>query len=591
MARGYDSKFLEELKSKNDIVDVISRYVQLEQKGKNFWGRCPFHHEKTASFCVNSLDQFYHCFGCGTSGDVITFIEQIESLDFPDAVKLLAERAHISLPETTFETEQIRQNKKKKERLLEVLRETARFYANNLKHADAAAHWEYLKKRGYDHATVVKFGIGASLSFQGLVGYLESKGYSAEEMIDAGVVDRKEETKRRYDSLGGRLIVPIINQFNEVIAFGGRNLEKTDFAKYKNTKETVVFNKSNTLFNINNLKKLKNEKGFSEVIIVEGYMDTVSLVMAGFENVVASMGTSLTKDQARILKRYSDNVLISYDGDFAGQKAAIRGLEILRDEGLNVKVVSLPDGMDPDDVVKKLGADAYRKCLNEAKPLIDFKLEILRRTFDVTTSEGKRKYISKAVLVIRESESAAEREELLKQVRSETGISYESLKRELESASQETIVPKIPDSLVPPVERNLQAARYVLNCILTNLPFAKNFDLSSVDFKLPAHRAIAEYVRGARLNNELIKPTLLMDEIDEEHKLELFEILSLDLEEHKHYDRERYFKDCVRTMVKSRVEDEIAALTKLYEQERDLNERKALAAKLQEKLAENSRLN
>lgn len=591
MARGYDSRFLEELKSKNDIVDVISRYVQLEQKGKNFWGRCPFHHEKTASFCINSLDQFYHCFGCGTSGDVITFVEQIESLDFPDAVKFLAERAHVPLPETTFETDQIRQNKKKKERILAVLRDTAHFYVSNLKSPKAGAHLEYLRKRGYDHAAVVKFGIGASLSFYELVGYLESKGYSTEEMMDAGVVDRKEGGNRRYDSLGGRLIVPIINQFNEVVAFGGRNLEKTDFAKYKNTKETAVFNKSNTLYNINNLKKLKNEKGFSEVIIVEGYMDTISLVMAGFENVVASMGTSLTKDQARILKRYSDNVLISYDGDFAGQKAAIRGLEILRDEGLNVKVVSLPDGMDPDDVVKKLGADAYRKCLDEAKPLIDFKLEILRRTFDVNTSEGKRKYVSKAILVIRESESAAEQEELLKQVRSETGISYESLKRELESAARETVAPKAPEPAAPPVERNLQAARYILNCLLTNLPFTREFDLSSVDFKLPAHRAVAEYIRGARLNNELIKPTLLMDEIEEEYKVELFEILSLDLEERKNYDRERYFKDCVKTMVKSRVEGEIAALTKLYEQEKDLNERKALAIKLQEKLAENSRLN
>ena len=591
MARGYDTRFLEELKSKNDIVDVISRYVPLEQKGKNFWGRCPFHHEKTASFCINSLDQFYHCFGCGTSGDVITFVQQIESLDFPDAVKFLAERAHIPLPESNFETDKIRENKRKKERLLSVLTDTARFYAANLKSVKAGKHQEYLRSRGYDHAAVVKFGLGASLTFHELPSYLEQKGYSLEEMKEAGVVDQKEGTKRKYDSLGGRLIVPIINQFNQVVAFGGRLLEKSDFAKYKNTRETAVFNKSNTLFNINNLKKLKNETGFSEVIIVEGYMDTISLVMAGFENVVASMGTSLTKDQARILKRYTDNVLISYDGDFAGQKAAIRGLEILKDEGLNVKVVSLPDGMDPDDVVKKLGAPAYRKCLDEAKPLIDFKLEILKRTFDVSTSEGKRRYVSKAMEVIRGSESAAEQEELLKQVRAETGISYESLKRELENASEQKAPVKAPEPAAPPVERNLAAARYVLNCLLTNLPFTRGFDLDSVGFRLPAHRAIAEFIRGERFKNELIKPSLLLDEIDEAYNVELFQILSLDLEERSTYDKERYFKDCVRTMVKARVEEEIASLTKLYEQETDLGERKALAFRLQEKLAENNRLN
>ena len=303
------------------------------------------------------------------------------------------------------------------------------------------------------------------------------------------------------------------------------------------------------------------------------------------------MGTSLTKDQARILKRYTDNVLISYDGDFAGQKAAIRGLEILKDEGLNVKVVSLPDGMDPDDVVKKLGAPAYRKCLDEAKPLIDFKLEILKRTFDVSTSEGKRRYVSKAMEVIRGSESAAEQEELLKQVRAETGISYESLKRELENASEQKAPVKATEPAAPPVERNLAAARYVLNCLLTNLPFTRGFDLDSVGFRLPAHRAIAEFIRGERFKNELIKPTLLMDEIDEAYKVELFQILSLDLEERSTYDKERYFKDCVRTMVKARVEEEIASLTKLYEQETDLGERKALAFRLQEKLAENNRLN
>jgi DNA primase len=197
-------------------------------------------------------------------------------------------------------------------------------------------------------------------------------------MSDAGVVG-VNKSGRYFDALGERLIFPIINHFGQVVAFGGRKLEKVDFGKYKNTGETIIFSKSYNLYNINNLKKLKNEKGIDSVIMVEGYMDTISLVQAGILNVVASMGTSLTKDQARIIKRYTDKVYISYDGDSAGQNAAIRGLEILKNEGLDVKVVDLPDGLDPDDVVKKLGAEGYNKLLLEAKPLIDFKLDLVKK--------------------------------------------------------------------------------------------------------------------------------------------------------------------------------------------------------------------
>ena len=351
--RGYDARFLDQLKSKNDLVEVVSKYVHLEQKGNSFWGRCPFHHEKTASFCVNATDQFYYCFGCHKGGDVLSFIMEVEALEFYDAVKFLAERAKMELPSDNYDSQKMAEEKEKKNRMLSLLKDTALFYVKNLKSEKASKHIEYINKRGLNADMVATFGIGASLDFNSLPEYLKQKGYTEKEMISSGAVD--EKNGRLYDSLGGRLIIPIINQFGQVIAFGGRLLEKADFAKYKNTKETMVFNKSQTLYNINNLKKLKNEEGLNSIIIVEGYMDTISLVSKGFRNVVASMGTSLTKDQARIIKRYTENVNISYDGDFAGQKASIRGLEILKDEGLEVKVVALPDGLDPDDVVNKYG--------------------------------------------------------------------------------------------------------------------------------------------------------------------------------------------------------------------------------------------
>ena len=322
---GFNSDFIEKLKSRCDIVDVASRYLKLEKRGNNFWACCPFHHEKTPSFTINGREQFYYCFGCKKSGDVINFIMEIESLDFSDAVKLLAERAGIPLPEIKIDDEKVKEQKRYKERLLSLLKDAAKFYAANLKKDQAEKHIEYILKRGIKTEFVAKFGIGASLDYSSLPAHLKSLGYSDKEMTDSGAVGVKDG--RLYDSLGGRLIIPVIDQFGNVVAFCGRIIEKKEnVGKYVNTRETAVFSKGKTLFNLNNLKKLKNDSGLDSIIIVEGHMDVVSLVQGGFDNVVASMGTSLTKDQARIIKRYASKVFISYDGDFAGQKAAIRGL-------------------------------------------------------------------------------------------------------------------------------------------------------------------------------------------------------------------------------------------------------------------------
>ncbi len=584
--RGYDVKFLDELKSKNDIVTVVSSYVQLEQRGSNFWGRCPFHHEKTASFCVNGVDNFYYCFGCHKSGDVISFIMEMESLDFGDAVKFLANRAGMEIPEMHENSESIKKAKEKKEKLLSILKDTALFYVANLKNEKALPHLEYLARRGVDGATLRKFGIGVSLDFESLPKFLQQKGYSLQDCFDAGVIGNKNN--RYFDALGGRLIIPVINQMNQVVAFCGRILESKGFAKYVNTKETAVFNKGNTLFNINNLKKLKNEKGLKNVIIVEGHMDVISLVAGGFENVVASMGTSLTKDQARILKRYSENVLISYDGDFAGQKASIRGLEILKDEGLNVKVVSLPDGMDPDDVVKKLGADAYSKLLDSAMPLIDFKLQILKNTFDITKAEGKRKYITEAIKVVKQSPSPAEQEDLLKEIRSITGITYESLRRELDSVEEPKQVTAQPVA-VEAKEKTIQAERFVLASILFSKKYALDTDIESFDFQ-GTHAEIADYIKECKKEGKEIKPNLLYDVIDEDGKGELASVLALELTKDGTFDEQKYFKDCVLTLRRVRLEKDVDALTELCDTEKNIESRRAYTVKLMEKIAELNRL-
>lgn len=592
--KGFDEKFIDELKIKNDIVDVVGRYVPLEHKGGNFWGRCPFHHEKTASFCVNPQGQFYYCFGCHKSGDVISFIRETEALDFGDAVKMLAERAKMQVPDIRYDDEQIKAQKRRKERLLALLKDTALFYVHNLRDEKGAKHAEYIYKRKITDETVLRFGIGASLNFNGLPKYLKEKGYTYEEMVASGAVG--EKNGKYFDWLGGRLIIPVIDQFNNVVAFDGRRIDDVKEQKYINTRETAVFSKGKTLFNINNLKKVKNEKGLTDVIIVEGHLDVVTVSQAGFPNVVASMGTSLTKDQARMLKRYTEKVYISYDGDFAGQKATVRGLEILRDEGLEVKIVSLPDGKDPDDVIKTEGADGYRNYIARAMPLIDFKLEVIKRAFDLNTVDGKRKYASNAVRVIRESPSPAEQEDLLKAVREATGFTFESLKREL--YSEKTEMPNKPSAAIKPVkdvgDKTAIAARFILYAYLFGKKFAEETDIKDLEFSSEAHASIKNYIVEKREKGEKPNFTDLYEVLPEEYGAERDLIAGMETDGRregvKKFDEKAYFYDCVKTLKIVELDKKADMLSARFTAETDDIARREIATRLKEIISEKNKL-
>lgn len=583
MPNGLDSEFLAKLKSKNDIVEVIGNYVSLEKKGSNYWACCPFHHEKTPSFSVNSIDQYYHCFGCGVSGDVITFVREIESVDFVDAVKILAERVKMPLPDINFDSEKTIEQKRRRDAVLKILRESAHFYLHNLNSGRADAHVQYILDRKLSSSTVRKFGLGASLDFKSLPEYLLDKGYRRDDILESGAVTETDKN-RLIDAQGGRLIFPIINAFDDVVAFGGRVLEKTDFAKYKNTKETIVFNKSKNLYNINLLKKQKKAAGLKNIVMVEGYMDTISLWQVGFYNVVASMGTSLTKEQARLAKRYADDVLISYDGDFAGQKGAIRGLEILRDEGVNVRVVALPEGLDPDDVVKKYGNDGYQKCLDEAMPLIDFKLNVLGRNYDLTKTEEKREYIAQALKVIKEAESESVREDLLKTLRDKTGMTFESLRRDLDNAPSAPVVREAPEPVRNDdgADRNVKACRFILASVLFNAKYARNFDLEGVKFDNNVHNIIAQYIKGRKKNGENVRASDLF-EIFDENTPELSAILDLSMgDSFEGYGAAKYFEDCVKTLERQKIEDELKRLSAACDAETELDKKRQLTRSILE---------
>ena len=589
----YDRDFLRLLTEKLNIVDVASSYMHLEKKGGTYWACCPFHHEKTASFHIDENRQFYHCFGCGVSGNVITLVKEMENVDFGDAVKLLAEKANLPLPENSVDGERTAQLKKKRDTLLKIMNDCAHFYLDNLNSGKADAHIEYILSRKIPSNIVRAFGLGASLNHTDLPRFLLKKGYTRQDMLESGAVSEVEG--RLLDSQGGRLIFPIINAFDEVVAFGGRSLRPTDYAKYKNTKETLIFNKSKTLYNINRLKKLRRAGGLKEVIIVEGYMDTISLCQGGFKNVVASMGTSLTQEQARLIKRYANTVLISYDGDGAGQKANMRGLEILKSEGLDVRVVPLPEGLDPDDVIKQLGADAYRECLNSAMPLIDYKMSVARKSFDMGKPEEKIKFVGEALRIVRSAETSSERELMLKNLRDETGISYESLSRDLQKvpAERQESAEEQPKISADPADVHVKASRFVAAAFLFGARYTQELDPDAVPFATDVHTLVAGYVRSKRLLGEKITLSEIFDFFEEgtpEYE-ELCRIFDLNDGENLEGEvPERYFSDCLKKLKEDSISKAIEEVKKQFAAADGVEEKRQAAALLQQLVKQKEKL-
>ena len=592
----FEEKFIDELLSKINIVDVIGGYCQLNRRGGSYWACCPLpgHSERTPSFAVNEMGQFYKCFGCGRGGNAIKFIMEMESLEFADAVALLCEKAHIPLPDTKNDLKDEANTKKKhadKERLSALMRESALFYVNTLATNAGIKHRAYIEKRNLTKSEVRAFGLGASPDYDSLVKHLSAKGYTNEEMLASGAVQRSAEKGNYFDALAGRLIFPIIDHMNKVVAFGGRMLEKTDFAKYKNTGDTPLFNKRKTLYNLNNLKKEKIKQGkLPYVIMVEGYMDTIALHKAGFRNVVASMGTSLTVEQARLLTRYTDTVLICYDGDSAGQNATVRGLEILKDNGLEVRIVSLPDGLDPDELISQRGASAYAKCLEEALPLIDFKLKSVKDGLDISSVSGKRKYIEESLKVISRAENESLQEELLKKLRDESGLTYESLRRDLEKmkGGENVTVSVEQPSIQFGGNKTETAERFILCSYINGASYAKE-QLDDEIFTNKFRKELAQFISAKLMLGKKIEQDKIKDFAGEEDLAELIKILSA-FDEVTETAREKFFKDCKKTLYQNSVREKMQQLKREFEIETDRAKRVAIAQELNELTKELAKL-
>ncbi len=422
----FPAAFIDELNARNPIEDVVGQYVELKRKGGRLFGLCPFHGEKTASFSVSPEAQLYYCFGCHKGGGVINFIMEIEGLSYPDAVRFLAKRAGLEVPED----ETYRSQYKLQERLWALCKDAARYYRRQLFSPEGTQAAEYIVRRGLSRQTVTNFGLGfAPPGWSGLLDAMKAQGYSVDELLAAGLALRSQKSGGAYDRFRNRLMFPIIDTRGNVIGFGGRVMDDST-PKYLNSPETLIFNKRKNLFAMNVAKKSK----LGYIILTEGYMDAIALHQYGFDSAVASLGTALTEEHANLLSKYTEQVVLTYDADQAGQNATQRAVPMLEKAGLKVKILRMEGAKDPDEFLKKFGADRFKLLLERSENHAEYQLQTLERKYDLTLDEQRVAFLAEAAQMIAGLQSAIEREVYGARAAQAAGLSPEAMKIEVGKA-------------------------------------------------------------------------------------------------------------------------------------------------------------
>lgn len=574
--KGIDSNWLETLKSRCDIVSVLSKYIRMEKKGKNYWACCPFHHEKTPSFCVNEYEGFYHCFGCKEGGDVISFIEKYESCDFITAVTKLAESVGMQLPD--FENNgEIEKRKQEKAVISEILKITNEFYQKNLFEVPNNIAMQYLLKRKIDSSHIKKFGIGFSKDWTSLVDFLKAKGFSFEEMKQAGVVD--EKNGKFYDSMAGRLTFPIYDTSEQCLGFSARILQKSDFAKYKNTAQTLLFNKSKMMIGLNFLKALKQQGNLKQIIVVEGQIDVISMHQNGFKNSVACMGTALTKEHARELKRFCENIVLCFDGDDAGEKATLRSIEVLKEFDFNIKVVVLPKGKDPDEFLHENGAEAMKKLIGSAMPIVDYLLYNHAQKFDMRSNVERSKYVSIALSILNKLPTFSERQVYLETVRNYSGVPTDVLMRDL---SRNEPVKKEKTDIKSFDDRENATVR-AIKFILASLLFKKEYVNKNIDFskflKTPPYRKLYELILEFEKQNKIITVSDVYNNINVDENIAIKDIIYYNFDEIGN-NAKQYYDECVWNLYENYLRQQQEFLNSQFKEAKDLTSRREIAYKL-----------
>ena len=454
----YSDELLDEIRSRNDIVDVISQYVTLKRKGRNFFGLCPFHNEKSPSFSVSPDKQIFKCFGCGVGGNVFHFVSKVENISFGESVQMLAERAGVELPKSQNSEDEHTSILKSK--VYEVNKAADEFYHQNLYKPTSKAGQEYIKKRKLDNNTLKSFLIGYAGDNNELYAYLKSQGFNEEEMLASSLIGRSE-SGRYYDKFRHRIMFPIQDVRNRVIAFGGRVLDDSK-PKYINSPENIVYSKGRNLFGLN-VAKRGTTGMLKRILIVEGYMDAISLYQRGITNVVASLGTALTDAQGRLLRRSSEQVILGYDADGAGQTAIMRGMGILKNMGVDIRVLQISGAKDPDEFVVKYGPDKFRKCMDNAISVVEYKIKNLKKNLNLENTSDKIKFLNELAKTLSEVDNTMEREVYVDNIARTYGISKEAIyaeinKRLYKNTANEKILEKPTVTITPKPEEKIDEA-------------------------------------------------------------------------------------------------------------------------------------
>ena len=548
----YSDDIIEEVRQKNDIVDVVSQYVKLTRKGSSYFGLCPFHNEKTPSFSVTPGKQMYYCFGCGAGGNVFNFIMEYENYTFGEALKHLADCAGVELPQIEYSKE-VREKAQERAELLEINKQAAQYFYYQLRTEKSAQGYQYLTGRGLSEETMRKFGLGYSDKFGGgLYQFLKSKGYGDDRLRESGLFN-VDERHGMYDKFWNRVIFPIMDVNNRVIGFGGRVMGDGK-PKYLNSPETKIFDKSRNLYGLNVARTTRRKY----LILCEGYMDVISMHQAGFTNAVASLGTALTSGHASLLKRYTQEVLLLYDSDEAGVRAALRAIPILREAGVNSRVVNLRPYKDPDEFIKNLGAEAFEERLEQASDSFMFRVSIAESEFSMEEPQGQNRFFERCAEMLLELKDELERnlyiEAIVKKYRGQYGISVEDLRKRVNTLAlkgtpaERRIQPKKSQEGAPKKKKDSasdQAQKLMLTWIVT---YPKIFDkvaqyLTPEDFVVPLYREVARMLFSQREEGEVNPARLLNSFTDSEEQREVASLFNATIHLETPKEQDQAFAD------------------------------------------------
>ena len=548
----YSDDIIEEVRQKNDIVDVVSQYVRLTRRGSTYFGLCPFHNEKTPSFSVTPGKQMYYCFGCGAGGNVYNFIMEYENYTFGEALKHLADRAGVELPKIEYSRE-VREKAEQRAELLEINKQAAQYYYYQLRTEGGKIGYQYLSGRGLSEETMRKFGLGYSDKFGGgLYKFLKSKGYSDERLRESGLFN-VDERHGMYDKFWNRVIFPIMDVNNRVIGFGGRVMGDGK-PKYLNSPETKIFDKSRNLYGLNIARTTRKKY----LILCEGYMDVISMHQAGFTNAVASLGTALTSGHASLLKRYTQEVLLLYDSDEAGIRAALRGIPILRDAGVSSRVVNLKPYKDPDEFIKNMGAEAFEERLRQASDSFMFRVSIAESEFSMDEPQGQNRFFERCAELLLELKDELERnlyiEAIVKKYRGQYGVSAEDLRKRVNTLAlkgtpaENRTQPKTSGGQNKKKKESAsdQAQKLMLTWLVT---YPEIFDkvaqyLNAEDFIVPLYKEVAQMLFRQREEEGQVNPAKLLNSFtDSEEQREVASLFNATIHLETQQEQDRAFAD------------------------------------------------